>query len=142
MRALLACLAVALSSCVIVAEDVPTSYGQLTLRWTIEGTYDPAYCTAAVASTAAITVYDVNGAYVTQGRASCAAFHWDVALWPGRYSAAVTMLDAYGHTRSTTAVVPIIDIPTSGYVWVDVEFPWSSFYPTYLRSTKVLSPNH
>jgi hypothetical protein len=139
MRAVLMGLAMALSSCVVVTDDVPPTYGQLTLRWTIEGTYDPAYCTAAVASTAAITVYDIHGAYVTQGRASCSAFHWDVTLWPGRYSAAVIMLDAYGHTRSTTAVVPIVDVPTGGSVWVDVEFPWSSFYPTYLRSTRVLS---
>src|SRR5258708_18310725 len=120
-----ACLV--LSSC-IIEHRVYHAPGTATIRWSVEGSFDPRACDAQAAATAAVDVFYADGGLVASATPYCSYFDEGFALGDGWYSAAVTLLDRNGAPVSTTVRVPPFSVRSDFDTPVEVDFPPSSFY--------------
>lgn len=118
LRPLLLALALAAPGCVVVADEPST--GVLTVRWSIEGTFAPAACSAHRAASAQIVASSVTV------RAACTTFAASVQLPRGLQLVSVSLVDAAGQPV-TTAIQLRIDIMGGYETFIDTEFPASSF---------------
>ena len=57
--------------------------GSVTIRWSIDGSFDPAACDAFFVQNARIDLYDVNGTPITTSFVNCRAFTATYSLSPG-----------------------------------------------------------
>lgn len=110
---------------------VSDHHGSVSVRWSIQGQFDPHLCTAFSASTMRTTIYDYYGYYVTEDHAPCFAFITTIPLHQGTYTATQELLDAIGRPVSTTLDLQRFDIWDGNDVLLDTDFPASSFF--YLR---------
>lgn len=113
------------ASCIIVHDEPVT--GTLTVRWSIEGTYDPAACGWHRAATAHLVVTTPGGAHEASLQPPCTVFATSVGLYPGRHMVSLTILDASGRPVSTTVAVAV-DVWAGYTSRVETEFPANAFY--------------
>jgi len=123
----LAALLGAAPGCIIVHEDPEPATGTLTVRWSIEGTTDPAACGWHRVAWAQIVISAPDGEVEASLTPACSVFATSVGLYPGRHRLAVTMLDSYGRSVSTTVNAPV-DVWMDHTSTVITEFPATSFY--------------
>lgn len=116
------------SSCASVVDE-PTSPGTARLHWTVEQGEDPLVCDYYDARSVDITVYDPYRRAIARVQPGCGVFSVDVELWPGKYTAAMHMIDSNGGARTPTMAVPAFDVPSAGLINVSAEFQGNTFYP-------------
>src|SRR4051812_12736680 len=99
----------AMGGCTASAEVVPNTVdarpGSVPLRWSVDGSFDPAACDAFAAFDARIDIYDEGGQPIVTQFNDCRSFAASIALYPGRYSARLQMVDEGKQPRSTS--IPI-----------------------------------
>lgn len=123
--------AVALGGCFIDTDDddfFPVSRtGSVTVRWSINGTFDPNLCFQASASTLRVDVYFLSGALQGEYIAPCEDFQTRIDLPEGDYFAGANLEGGVG-TRTTTVDIDPFTIVRGSTIVVDVDFPASSFF--------------
>ena len=134
---ILACAAlpVALGGCTVEAGGTvgpgpgptPTS-GALTVRWSIDGSFDPNLCDVYTAPTMDVRVLSQNSGQVYEQTADCHTFNTTVSLPAGDYTANATLLDPGGHARTTTVDLSPFTVGSGADVVEDADFPRSSFF--------------
>jgi len=134
---ILACAAlpVALGGCAVEAGGTvgpgpgpaPTS-GALTVRWSIDGSFDPNLCDVYTAPTMDVRVLSQNDGRLYEQTADCHSFSTTVSLPVGDYTANATLLDPGGHARTTTVNLSPFTVSSGGDVVQDADFPRSSFF--------------
>lgn len=107
---------------------VPVGTGAVTLRWSIDGSFDPAACDAFFVADARIDLYDVNGTPIRTQFIDCRQFSARFDLPEGRYSARVEMTDAAQQPRSTSLPVQSFVIVAGSNLNIDTDFPRDSFF--------------
>jgi hypothetical protein len=101
---------------------------QLTVAWTIEGTSDPAACTAEGAAAIDIVVRTTGGVFVAEATAACEAAVTSIDLGAGAYVADAVLLDSAGHTITTAVDLGAVTLHGDDELVVDADFPADSFY--------------
>src|SRR5262249_39734575 len=105
----------------------PTS-GALTVRWSIDGSFDPNLCDAYAAPTMDVRALSQNSGVVYEQTADCHTFSSTLSLPPGDYTANATLLDPGGHARTTTVNLSPFTVASGSDVVEDADFPRSSFF--------------
>jgi hypothetical protein len=105
----------------IVVVEPPT--GALTVDYTIAGTTVPESCVGIGASDVELLVYDDLGYYLTGQYAPCERFYVSVGLYPGYYSADVTLVDPFNNAATTTAQLDDLRVFADSELVVAVDFP-------------------
>ena len=125
-------MSVATTGCFVEAGTtstiVPVGPGSVTLRWSIDGSFDPAACDAFFVAEARIDLYDVAGAPIRTTFVDCRQFSARFDLPEGRYSARVEMVDAREQPRSTSLPVSSFVIVSGTNLNIDTDFPRDSFF--------------
>lgn len=107
---------------------VPPSTGAITLRWSIDGSFDPAACDAFFVADARIDLYDAGGSPIRTQLVDCRQFSARFDLPEGRYSARIEMVDSASQPRSTSLPVESFVIAGGTNLNVDTDFPRDSFF--------------
>jgi len=107
---------------------VPDRAGSVTLRWSVDGSFDPAACDAFALANARIDLYDANGQPISTTFIDCRAFSSRIELSPGRYSARIEMVDGNGVERSTSLPIQPFTIVSGTNLNIDSDFPRDSFF--------------
>lgn len=107
---------------------VPISSGALTLRWSIDGSFDPGACDAFFVQSARIDVYDDVGTPIRTEFVDCRRFSARFDLPAGRYSARLEMVDSAQQPRSTSLAVAPFVIGGGSNLDIDTNFPRDSFF--------------
>lgn len=116
------------ASCVVETQVVPHVYsGTLVVDWTISSTKAPSACTQSQATSIAVDLVDAAGAFVDSDGARCGAFATSIVLPEGRYEAHVWLSDGSGAPRTTTLVLPALDIRAGTSLLAAIDFPPDSF---------------
>jgi hypothetical protein len=135
LRALVA--AVALSTAAVVGcggggeatiTTVPDRAGSVTLRWSVDGSFDPSACDAFAVENARVDIYDANGQPISTTFVDCRAFTATFELNAGRYSARIEMVDVNGVARSTSLAIQPFTIVSGTNLNIDSDFPRDSFF--------------
>jgi hypothetical protein len=108
---------------VVVVE--PT--GTLTFDYTIYGDTDPADCAYYGATDVELVVYDDLGYFVADAYAPCEVFTVGIDLYPGYYSADLTLVDPYNNAVSVTSPHDDLRVVSDTELVVNVDFPPGSF---------------
>lgn len=111
-----------------VITTVPDRAGSVTLRWSVDGSFDPAACDAFFVANARIDLYDVNGRPITTTFVDCRVFSAQLDLAPGRYSARIEMTDSNNEARSTSVPIAPFTIVAGTNLNIDSDFPRDSFF--------------
>ncbi|MGZ3421893.1 MAG: hypothetical protein ACXWUG_11165 [Polyangiales bacterium] len=112
----------------VTAGDVPPRTGSVTVRWSVDGSFDPAACDAFAAFDARIDVYDESGQPVFTQFTDCRAFSATIDLFPARYSARIEMVDSRQQARSTSIPISSFTIIADTNLVLDTDFPRNSFF--------------
>lgn len=136
LRALFAAAALATTAIVTgcggggeaVVYTTPAGPGSVTIRWSIDGSFDPRACDAFFVANARIDLYDANGAPITTSFVDCRAFTATFDLAPGYYSARIEMVDGASNPRSTSLPLEPFTIVSGTNLNVDTDFPRDSFF--------------
>ena len=107
---------------------VPDRAGSVTLRWSVDGSFDPSACDAFAVESARIDLYDANGNPFSTTFIECRAFSSRIDLAPGRYSARIEMVDVDGTPRSTSLAIQPFTIVSGTNLNIDSDFPRDSFF--------------
>lgn len=75
-------------------------YGSATIKWTIDGSADPALCTTRDVETVRIEVAHDDGTFEADDRFPCRASSTRYVLRQGSYLVTLTLLDASGAPRA------------------------------------------
>lgn len=122
----------AMSGCFVEGEAgvtvAPSGPGAVTLRWSIDGSFDPGACDAFGVADARIDLYDVAGAPLQTTFVDCRAFSARFELAPGRYSARIEMVDPAHNPLSTSLPISSFVIASGSNLNVDTDFPRDSFF--------------
>jgi hypothetical protein len=98
------------------------------LDWTIQGTKDPAQCTAFGATTFNVALYNGAGGQ-GQWTQDCAAFATTISgLAADTYTGNANLLDATDAPRTTTVSLAPFAVIGGTTVTVAVDFPGRSFF--------------
>ena len=135
MRALLLGSAVALASCVVHTSSYARP-GTASIRWSVEGSFDPRACDAHAAASAAVDIYYAGGGLASSVTPYCTDFGASVSLADGSYTASVTLIDPRGAPVSTTVDVPPFNVTSNYDTPVDVDFPPDSFLVASVKGEK------
>ena len=111
-----------------VTDNVPARTGSVTLKWSVDGSFDPAACDAFAAFDARIDIYDEGGQPIVTQFTDCRAFQDTIELYPGRYSARLQMVDSAKQPRSTSIPISSFTVIADTDLAIDTDFPRSSFY--------------
>ena len=107
---------------------VPDRAGSLTLRWSVDGSFDPRACDAFGVANARIDIYDAGGQPLTTTFVDCRAFTATIDLNAGRYSARIEMVDGGNQARSTSVPIQPFTIVSGTNLNIDSDFPRDSFF--------------
>ncbi len=107
---------------------VGSSRGAVTIRWSIDGTFDPSACDAFTVADARIDIYDAAGAPVSTSFTDCRSFGARIELTPGVYSARIQMVDGAHQPRSTSLPIDAFRVSGRTNLHVDSDFPRDSFF--------------
>lgn len=134
-RALLATIAIAAGGCAVEAGGTVTggtvvtpTTGAFTVRWSIDGAFDPNLCAAYAAPTMDVRVLEQASGRLYEQTADCRAFTTTLVLPGGSYTANATLLDPGGHARTTTVTLSAFSLAPGANIVEDADFPRSSFY--------------
>ncbi len=116
--------------CIFVHDDTSPRVvtGTVTIRWSVESSFDPGACGFHRADRMEIVVRDDLGRVVTQTNPPCSAFNTTLELPAGRYAASLTLLDAASNPVSTTLDTAPFDVLGGRGEMVDTDFPADSFF--------------
>jgi hypothetical protein len=121
-----------MGGCTASAEVVPNTVdartGTVTMRWSVDGSFDPAACDAFAAFDARLDIYDEGGQPIVTQFNDCRSFAATVSLYPGRYSARLQMVDSQKQPRSTSIPISSFTVIADTDLTIDTDFPRSSFY--------------
>jgi hypothetical protein len=99
------------------------------MDWSINGGKDPASCQQSAATTFHVILYDSSGAFAGEYVQDCTAFATTIsALYADAYTAQANLLDANGHSRTTTVNLAPFDVLGGTTAGVSIDFPANSFY--------------
>lgn len=126
MRIMAVLALVGLGGCLVVADRPNTGY--LTVNWSIEGTYSPSLCGYYVVDAMEVVVYDRYGDFVTEVEAVCEAFGVSIELYPGFYTADVTLVGFRDEAATVTHALYDLRVARDSDLVVDIDFPPSSFF--------------
>jgi hypothetical protein len=101
--------------------------GSLIIDWTIEGTKDPAECTATGADSIDVTVQTAAGATVGEYQEPCGAFATSIDLPADGYTADAVLIDSNGGDRTTDVPIDPFTIVGDDELTIPVDFPANSF---------------
>lgn len=121
-----AALGVSVSGCLVGTEqDEPVlpATGTLTIDYTIENAIDPTLCLSYGVTDAELVIYTPAGDYVKERYGRCVDFLVSATLFPGTYSADVTLIDDSDRARSITKTLYDLEVVGDEELVVDVEFP-------------------
>lgn len=107
---------------------VPDRVGSVTLRWSVDGSFDPGACDAFAVANARIDIYDANGQPISTTFVDCRAFSATIDLNAGRYSARLEMVDEANSPRSTSLPIQPFTIVSGTNLNIDSDFPRDSFF--------------
>jgi len=102
--------------------------GSVTLRWSIDGSFDPRACDAFYVASARIDLYDVNGRPIRTAFVDCRQFSAQFDLTEGTYSARIEMTDPAQQPRSTSIPIQPFAIIGGTNLNIDTDFPRDSFF--------------
>ncbi len=103
--------------------------GTAIFDWTVDGTKDPAACTATGAATFQVSLFDSAGGFVGAWAQDCAAFAVQLdGLLEGTYGGQAVLLDRAGHPRTTTIDLAPFLVVGGASVVVALDFPTTSFF--------------
>lgn len=129
--AMMAAACAAMAGCYADA-TVGTTYapatGSVTLRWSVDGSFDPAACDAFFVADARVDLYDAGGTPIRTQFIDCRQFSVRFDLPEGRYSARLEMTDAGQQPRSTSLPVNSFAIVGGTNLNIDTDFPRDSFF--------------
>lgn len=107
---------------------VPPTTGALTVRWSIDGSFDPNLCDVYTAPTIDVRVLSQSDGRVFEQTADCHVFTTTVSLPADSYTANATLLDPSGHARTTTVDLSPFSVGSGADAVEDADFPRSSFF--------------
>ena len=111
------------------APPPPPPLGTVILDWTINGSKDPAECTATGAATFNVSLYNSTGALEGQWVQACSAFATTITgIVPDTYTGQANLLDAAGTPRTTTVGLAPFAVVAGLTATVPIDFPASSFF--------------
>lgn len=113
---------------VTTAPTVAPQAGSVTLRWSVDGSFDPAACDAFNVDTARVDIYDAGGQPILTRFVDCRAFRATITLDPSRYSARLQMVDSGRNPLSTSIPISSFTIIGNSDLVIDTDFPRSSFF--------------
>jgi hypothetical protein len=122
--------------CACTTTVVTTRPGTTSIRWSIEGSFDPRACDAHGAASAAVDVYFSGGGLATSVTPYCSDFGANLTLADGFYTVSITLLDRNGAPISTTVNVPPFRVSANLDTPVDVDFPADSFFVASVKNEK------
>jgi hypothetical protein len=111
------------------APPPPPAAGGAILDWTINGTKDPAQCTATGATTFNVSLFNSAGGSAGQFVQDCSAFATSInGLFPDTYTGRANLLDSGGLPRTTSVSLAPFDVVDGVSTTVAVDFPANSFF--------------
>lgn len=120
------------TGCTVNSSPAPTTtataQSTLTVRWSIDGAFDPNQCASHAAPTLDVRILDQSNGAVYESTAPCAAFTTTIPIKPGSYTANATLVDATGHARTTTVNLQPFTLADGAANRLDADFPSSSFF--------------
>jgi hypothetical protein len=105
----------------------PTT-GALTVRWSIDGSFDPNLCDVYTAPTMDVRVLSQSTGQIFEQNADCHSFSTTITLPADNYTANATLLDPGGHARTTTVDLSAFTVGSGADIVEDADFPRSSFF--------------
>jgi hypothetical protein len=112
---------------VVVAPNEPAS--TLTLRWSLDGSTDPASCNQSGVDVIDISIVSPDtGGEIQAFQQQCAAFSTSITLEPGTYGARARLVDSQGIARTTDVSVPPFTLVGGDELVQTVDFPADSFH--------------
>jgi hypothetical protein len=107
----------------------PPPLGTAIVDWTINGSNDPAECTATGAATFNVSLYNSVGGLEGQWVQACSAFATTInGIVPDTYTGSANLLDAAGSPRTTTVSLAPFAVVAGLTATVPIDFPVSSFF--------------
>jgi hypothetical protein len=107
----------------------PTSTtGALTVRWSIDGSFDPNLCDVYTAPTMDVRVLSQSTGQLFEQNADCHSFSTTITLPADNYTANATLLDPGGHARTTTVDLSAFTVGSGADIVEYADFPRSSFF--------------
>lgn len=114
-------------STVVVEPNEPLA--TLTLRWTIDGTTDPATCHQSGSDVIDISILDPSSNGEIQAfQQTCETFETSITLAPGAYKARARLVASDGTARTTDVPVREFVLNGNDELVQDVDFPADSFF--------------
>jgi len=98
------------------------SDGELTVRWSLEGTKDPARCEQLGAAAVDLGIYDASHELDSRLVQPCVTFEVTVELAPGEYSAEATLVDEDGSAISATLTIEDLEVGADEATETSIDF--------------------
>ena len=105
------------------SDEEGASGGELTVRWSLEGTRDPARCEQLGAAAVDLGIYDASQELDSRVAQPCVTFEVTLELARGEYSAEATLVDDDGTPVSATLTVEDLQVGSDEGIEASIDFP-------------------
>ena len=105
------------------SDQAGESDGELTVRWSLEGTKDPARCQQLGAAAVDLGIYDASQELDSRLVQPCVTFEVTVELARGEYSAEATLVDDDGKPVSATLTIEDLQVDADDGIETSIDFP-------------------